>query len=76
MPIELVSDRASKLPDDQAARVIDAAREYGLLVIECTTQRNVIRFLAHLGTTDAQLQDALNILDQALAAASQTVGVA
>jgi len=67
--IEIVD--SSGAPDASTAqRVIDAARNRGLLVIKCGVHRNVIRFLAPLVTTDAQLDEALAILGDALAAAS------
>lgn len=57
-------------PDPAAAqRVIDTARERGLLVIKCGVHRNVIRFLAPLVTTDEQLARGLHIFGQALTAA-------
>ena len=52
-----------------AQRVIDAAREEGLLVIKCGVHRNVIRFLAPLVTTDEQLARGLQIFGHALHAA-------
>ncbi|MCQ4159664.1 4-aminobutyrate--2-oxoglutarate transaminase [Roseomonas sp. GC11] len=65
--IEMVADPATRAPDAALAqRVIDAAREGGLLVIKCGVQRNVVRFLAPLVTTDAQLQEGLSILSAAL----------
>jgi 4-aminobutyrate aminotransferase/(S)-3-amino-2-methylpropionate transaminase len=64
--IEMVSEDCSPNADI-AAKVIDAARERGLLVIKCGVHRNVIRFLAPLVTTDAQLDEAMTILDSALA---------
>jgi 4-aminobutyrate aminotransferase/(S)-3-amino-2-methylpropionate transaminase len=65
--IELVRDRKSKAPDPEAAqRVMDAARERGLLFIKCGVQRNVVRFLAPLVTSEADVRDALGILDEAL----------
>ncbi|HMK82022.1 MAG TPA: 4-aminobutyrate--2-oxoglutarate transaminase [Xanthobacteraceae bacterium] len=68
--IELVVDRRSKKPDpDAAQRVIDQARERGLLVIKCGVHRNVVRFLAPLVTSQVDVEDALGILDAALAAA-------
>lgn len=71
--IEIVADRAARTPDAaMAQRIIDAAREGGLLVIKCGVQRNVIRFLAPLVTTDGQLAEALEILDRALAEAAVT----
>ncbi len=67
--IEFVSDRAGKTPDpDRAQRVIDAARERGLLVIKCGVHRNVVRFLAPLVISDADLDEALKILGEALRA--------
>lgn len=66
--IEIVADRASRKPDAAMAQaIIDAAREEGLLVIKCGVNRNVIRFLAPLVTTDAQLDEGLGLLDRALA---------
>ena len=63
--IEMVAADGS--PDAAlAGRVIDAARDGGLLVIKCGVYRNVVRFLAPLVTTDAQLAEALGILDHAL----------
>lgn len=47
-------------------RAIDEARSGGLLVIKCGVQRNVIRFLAPLVTTPAQVDEALGILGSAL----------
>jgi 4-aminobutyrate aminotransferase/(S)-3-amino-2-methylpropionate transaminase len=71
--IEIVADRTSCAPDAALAqRIIDAAREGGLLVIKCGVQRNVIRFLAPLVTTDGQLAEALESLDRALEEAAAT----
>jgi len=67
--IEFVADRASKRPDpDRAQRVVDAARERGLLVIKCGVQRNVVRFLAPIVLPEADLERALDILADALGA--------
>jgi 4-aminobutyrate aminotransferase/(S)-3-amino-2-methylpropionate transaminase len=67
--IELVTDRNSKTPDPNCAqRVIDRARERGLLVIKCGVHRNVIRFLAPLVVSDEDLDKALAIMDAALSA--------
>lgn len=68
LAMEIVTDRASRRPDaDKAQRIIDAARNEGLLVIKCGVHRNVVRFLAPLVTTDAQLDEGLELLDRALA---------
>jgi 4-aminobutyrate aminotransferase/(S)-3-amino-2-methylpropionate transaminase len=69
--IELVTDRKTKTPDpDRAQRVIDNARQRGLLVIKCGVHRNVIRFLAPLVVSDENLDKALAIIDAALSAES------
>ncbi|WP_341523575.1 4-aminobutyrate--2-oxoglutarate transaminase [Pseudomonas sp. G.S.17] len=68
--IEMVADDARQSPDAALAQtVIDHARDAGLLVIKCGVHRNVVRFLAPLVTTPAQLAEALQMLDNALAAA-------
>ncbi|OKO83676.1 4-aminobutyrate--2-oxoglutarate transaminase [Bradyrhizobium sp. AS23.2] len=69
--IELVTDQKSKTPDpDRTQRVIDFARQRGLLVIKCGVHRNVIRFLAPLVVSDEDLDKALGIIDAALSAES------
>jgi 4-aminobutyrate aminotransferase/(S)-3-amino-2-methylpropionate transaminase len=66
--IEFVTDRDNKHPDaDRAQRVIDRARENGLLVIKCGVHRNVVRFLAPLVLSEDDLRQALAMLDTALA---------
>ena len=71
LAIELVGDRESRKPDAALTqRIIDAARGRGLLVIKCGVHRNVIRFLAPLVTTDAQLEEAMDALAAALAEAA------
>lgn len=68
LAIELIKDDAARTPDaDLNARVIDEARAGGLLVIKCGVYRNVLRFLAPLVTTEAQVDEAVHILDGALA---------
>jgi 4-aminobutyrate aminotransferase / (S)-3-amino-2-methylpropionate transaminase / 5-aminovalerate transaminase len=65
--IEFVSDRRAKTPDaDMAQRVIDNAREGGLLVIKCGVHRNVVRFLAPLTASEADVAEALAILTVAI----------
>ena len=69
--IELVTDQKTKTPDpDRAQRVIDGARQRGLLVIKCGVHRNVIRFLAPLVVSEEDLEKALRIIDAALSAES------
>ena len=66
--IELIKNDAQRSPDaDLTQRLIDQNREGGLLVIKCGVYRNVMRFLAPLVTTEAQIDEALSILEQSLA---------
>jgi 4-aminobutyrate aminotransferase/(S)-3-amino-2-methylpropionate transaminase len=68
LAIELIKDDAARTPDaDLNQRLIDEARVGGLLVIKCGVYRNVLRFLAPLVTTEAQVDEALQILEAALA---------
>lgn len=68
--IEIVAPDSAQSPDAALAqKIIDEARNAGLLVIKCGVHRNVVRFLAPLVTTQAQVAEALQMLDTALAAA-------
>lgn len=70
LAIEIVKDRTTKTPDaDRTQRILDEACKAGLLIIKCGVHRNVVRFLAPLVTTSEQIQEALAIVDRALAAA-------
>ena len=55
-------------------KILDFACQEGLLLIKCGVQRNTVRFLAPLVTTDSQLEEALHIFDIALARASGRLG--
>jgi len=66
MGIELVSDRASKAPaNDAAEKVMYAALERGLSFK--TTFGNVLTLTPPLTITAAQMDDAIDILDQSIA---------
>jgi 4-aminobutyrate aminotransferase/(S)-3-amino-2-methylpropionate transaminase len=68
LAIELIKNDEARTPDaDLNQRLIDEARKGGLLVIKCGVYRNVLRFLAPLVTTEAQVDEALQILQGALA---------
>ncbi|KTC64263.1 4-aminobutyrate aminotransferase, partial [Pseudomonas fluorescens ABAC62] len=68
LAIEMIKDDPARTPDaDLNQRVIDEARAGGLLVIKCGVYRNVLRFLAPLVTSEAQIDEAVKILDGALA---------
>jgi 4-aminobutyrate aminotransferase / (S)-3-amino-2-methylpropionate transaminase / 5-aminovalerate transaminase len=67
LAIELVTDRATKKPDaDRAQRVIDRARDGGLLLLKCGPEKNVVRLLPPLVATADEAARALDILEAAL----------
>lgn len=66
--MELINTDSERSADAELTQqLIDQARAGGLLVIKCGVYRNVMRFLAPLVTTEAQVDEALNILGAALA---------
>lgn len=70
--VEFVTDQTSKTPDAALAqKIIDAAREEGLLVIKCGVYRNVIRFLCPLVISEQDVAEALLMFGRALEAAHQ-----
>jgi 4-aminobutyrate aminotransferase / (S)-3-amino-2-methylpropionate transaminase / 5-aminovalerate transaminase len=67
LAIELVRDRATKEPDaDTASAVVEAAAERGLLLLKSGIYSNCIRVLTPLVITDAELDEALGVWEQAL----------
>jgi 4-aminobutyrate aminotransferase / (S)-3-amino-2-methylpropionate transaminase / 5-aminovalerate transaminase len=68
LAIELVEDRATKQPAPKLVQaVIDAAVERGLLLLKAGVHGNVIRVLTPLVITDAELDEALDVWEDALA---------
>jgi 4-aminobutyrate aminotransferase/(S)-3-amino-2-methylpropionate transaminase len=66
--IELVADRATKQPAPELAQaVIDAALQRGLLLLKAGVRGNTIRVLCPLVLTDAELDEALAVWEDALA---------
>jgi len=66
--VELVKDRAKRTPaKDETAAVSKRCYERGLVTITAGTYGNVIRTLMPLVTEEAQLQEGLDVLEQALA---------
>ena len=66
--LELVKDRATKEPDkDRTQATIRRAWERGLLLLSAGTHGNVIRTLMPLVTTDEQLEEGFDVLEQSLA---------
>ena len=74
LAMEIV-DVESREPDAALTQaILDCACEAGLLLIKCGVQRNTVRFLAPLVTSDSQLEEALHIVDIALARATGRLG--
>ncbi|HEX6481977.1 MAG TPA: 4-aminobutyrate--2-oxoglutarate transaminase [Ktedonobacteraceae bacterium] len=79
--MELVKDPATKEPDSHAASdVLAAAHHRGLLLIKAGMYDNVLRVLVPLSVTDEQLQQGLDIFEDAFvtvaeAATAQTSSV-
>lgn len=68
LAFELVSDRDTRAPDSALAqRVLDLAREEGVLALKCGVHKNVIRCLVPLVATDETIDEGLAALDRALA---------
>ena len=71
--LELVEDAShGSLPPARTRRVLDFARERGLLLLRAGTHDNVIRLLAPLVATDEDLERGVEILAGALATPSAT----
>jgi 4-aminobutyrate aminotransferase/(S)-3-amino-2-methylpropionate transaminase len=69
LAIELVHDRATKEPAPElAAAVTGAAAERGLLLLKSGIYSNCIRVLTPLVLTDAELDEALGVWEEALEA--------
>jgi 4-aminobutyrate aminotransferase / (S)-3-amino-2-methylpropionate transaminase / 5-aminovalerate transaminase len=69
LAIELVQDRETKAPAaDLASEVVEQAAERGLLLLKSGIYSNCIRVLVPLVITDAELDEALGVWEQALEA--------
>jgi 4-aminobutyrate aminotransferase/(S)-3-amino-2-methylpropionate transaminase len=67
LAIELVSDRGTQEPDaDTATAIVEEAVRNGLLLLKSGIYSNCIRVLAPLTLTDAELDEALGVWEQAL----------
>ncbi len=67
--MEIVKDRKSKTPDKEAApKIVKAASERGLMLLSAGIYSNVIRLLMPLTITDEQLEEGLEILEEAIEA--------
>ncbi|MCE7980481.1 MAG: aspartate aminotransferase family protein [Caldilinea sp. CFX5] len=74
--IEVVLDRRTKEPAPKAVnQIFEATRERGLLIGKGGLYSNVIRIAPPLTATKEHIDEALLILDHALAAVHETLGV-
>ena len=63
--VELVRDRATKEPAaTETAEIIRRAMQRGVLLLRAGVHNNVVRILTPLVITDAQFNQALDILDE------------
>jgi 4-aminobutyrate aminotransferase/(S)-3-amino-2-methylpropionate transaminase len=68
--MEIVRSRETREPDAAlTTRILDRARERGLIVIRCGVHKNVVRLLPPLVATDGDAAQAILILRDAIAAA-------
>jgi 4-aminobutyrate aminotransferase / (S)-3-amino-2-methylpropionate transaminase / 5-aminovalerate transaminase len=73
---ELVRSRETREPaDEETKQIAQYCYEHGLILITAGSYGNVIRLLMPLGVTDAQMDEALDVLESALAAVSNKKGV-
>ncbi len=69
LALELVSDRATKAPaGDLASAVVEQAAQRGLLLLKAGLYSNCIRVLCPLVITDGELDEALTVWEESLAA--------
>jgi 4-aminobutyrate aminotransferase/(S)-3-amino-2-methylpropionate transaminase len=65
--MEFVTDRESKTPAPQIVqKVIERAREHGLLLLKAGMHNNIIRVLVPLVASDQDIDDATRALESAL----------
>jgi 4-aminobutyrate aminotransferase/(S)-3-amino-2-methylpropionate transaminase len=73
--LELVEDRRTKEPAARlASETTAAARERGLILLSCGLYGNVIRILVPLVISDDDLDQGLELLEEALVAAASPSG--
>ena len=70
--IELVQSEETKAPAaEEAKKITQYCYEHGLITITAGSYANVIRVLVPLVITDAQMNEALDVLEAALASVAQ-----
>ena len=71
MGMELVRDRRTKEPDRElTTRVLAESLARGVILLSAGTFGNIIRLLAPLTTPDEVLDEGLDVMERALAAAA------
>jgi 4-aminobutyrate aminotransferase/(S)-3-amino-2-methylpropionate transaminase len=74
--LELVRSRTTREPaDEETKQVSQYCYEHGLVTITAGSYGNVIRLLMPLVISDAQMEEALDVLEGALQAVSESKGV-
>lgn len=67
---ELVKDRETREPDAAlTAAIVAQSEQRGLIILPCGTRSNVIRLLPPLNTSDALVDEALDVLETSIEAA-------
>ena len=70
--LEIVTDKESRMPDKACAeRILDGAARHGVLALSAGLYGNVIRTLMPLVMTDAELGEALDVLESSLGRVSE-----
>jgi 4-aminobutyrate aminotransferase len=65
--VELVRDRATREPDgDLATALVARSAELGLLVLSCGLAHQVVRWIAPIDVTSAEISEAVEIFGEAL----------
>ena len=73
--LELVRDRATREPaDTETKQIAQYCYEHGLITITAGSYGNIIRVLVPLVITDAQMDEALDVLESAIATVSEKKG--
>lgn len=73
LAVNIIDSDTKKPSATLTQKILDIAREEGLLLIKCGIHRSTIRFLAPLITSDEQLEEAMDIFDIALSKATWSI---
>lgn len=74
--MEFVKDRQTKEPNKEVvSKIVEEANKRGLITLSAGLYGNVMRVLMPLVITDEQLEEGLNILEEAIEAAVSALHV-